>query len=217
MAGLALFDVKQEYAYVVVPEILQGDVKNVSGYTLVQDAPVLPLKQVAGYAIMSPPPSQYAMKQVMGYALVRDLIYLASATSVQSLLTIINARTKIPFTLSQLVFGIPVSDSTYSAQGLDTKLVVTAAPGSGYSGSIAVYYGRVDLAALFKNTALLISTTTASTVYAQLSAINTAYSTNFTSDDLLNTTIAAGATSLTLQSNPNSLILKPNSTLKLGS
>lgn len=101
----------------------------------------------------------------------------------ESLLNIVNSDNPIqqPLSASDVVFSDPVEDI---GPNWNTKVTITAVPGSRYTGSVDVCYNRVPLDALNNSVINNIISDTPFTPELILSLLNASRDTNFTLSDM---------------------------------
>lgn len=177
-------------------DTLGGTLRSVLGY-VVQNTPVGgTLRNIQGYAAQSVPALQ---KPIGGNT---------------SLYTFINIASTFKWTTTNSALGSPVSDD--SVAGVNTSIVLTARPVSGYKGSLVLRYRRRDLLDAFQSQQAVIQSPSADTsVHALLGTINTAYGYELTTSDLEDTAVLAGATSLTLVVASGSYMFVPGTQITL--
>jgi hypothetical protein len=99
----------------------------------------------------------------------------------QILLDLINNEEGSELTLSMVTFGVP----TALIGQVNTQIMVSAAQGSQFSGSVVVTYNRVNLGSIPGNRSKLFSVGQATHISDLIPAINAAYQINLTSADYI--------------------------------
>ncbi len=105
----------------------------------------------------------------------------------QILIDQINEDNTTTFTPALLEFGVPATD----AGAKNTKVVITAAVGSGYTGTRDIFYNRVDLATVPGARSTIFQVGNADQLSELVPEINTAYGINLTTDDFTEAAIPA--------------------------
>lgn len=101
----------------------------------------------------------------------------------ESLLNLINADNPIqqPLTAADVVFSDPIEDI---GENWNTKVIVTAVPGSRYTGSVEVCYNRVPLDALNNSVINEVISDVPFTPEMILNLLNSSRDTTFTLSDM---------------------------------
>lgn len=110
-----------------------------------------------------------------------------SLAPAQILVDQINDDNSSSFTTALFNFGVPAADGGAK----NTKIVLTAAGGSGYSGTRDIYYNRVDLATVPGNRGTTFQVGDAETLAELIPEINTLYGINLTAADYNDVAIPA--------------------------
>lgn len=195
----------------VTKEPLTSTTRSVRAVAITRDPAQLQLRNVRGFALTAAP-QQLNLRNVRGFVL-SAASKAPPAAGIQAMLWLINQNAKQVFTLSQISIGSPAASSDPRA---NSQVVVSALPGSGYGGSITLYYNRRTLASVFSNTAWLLPTISSdTTIKALIPQINSAYGVNLDPTDVVDAPVKAGATSLTLQAASTSYVFQPGDALKL--
>lgn len=175
----------------------------------------LTLRNIQGYAFETPLPSA-TLRNVQGYAFetVAQTLNL-SVTGDLALYQLINNNSKYTsWSASNSVLGTPSADS--SKQNCNTVVNLRALPASGYSGNINLYYNRRPISDAI-NTSVSLGTIASNTdVWTLLPTINSKYGTHLTTNDVVNASVSAGATTLLLVASSTSYMFLPGSTTSAG-
>ena len=109
-------------------------------------------------------------------------------TNEKIILDLLNEQNGASLPDSAVTFGAPTE---LVAGEIGTELVVTAASGSGYKGSVTVKYNRVPLSFMNTNEPNLVLETEAKTAHGLIDALNTAFGIQLTVDDLVDSALPA--------------------------
>lgn len=177
-----------------------------------------------------------SLRNITGYALVKAVAPLSNKISVRNevllvaygklrtvtrskigkllLLDMINEQTPEVFTTNDLTFDSPVTNAVAGEK--NTKVTVTSAVGSSWSGSITFQYNRFNFDQYFPDTAWKLTILAATTVHSLIPAINAAYGCNLVTDDLVDHVVSANATVLKITASSESYMFIPGTTVQLG-
>lgn len=171
----------------------------------------LVLRNIQGFAFESPLP-QLVLRNLQGYAFQRAKLALPlSVTGDQALYQLINNNSKYnSWSASNSTLGTPAASS--AQPNANTVVNLAALSASGYGGNIDLYYNRRPLSDAFPNQLALTPPGSNSTIYNQLSMINSVYSLNLTQQDVNDGPVSAGATRITLTAASGSWLFTPGST-----
>lgn len=157
--------------------------------------------------------NQVNMRMVSLSYLVRAIPSFA-ATGANILRTAINNESFVKFDTSTLAISAPTALA--SGKNYNTSIVLTPIGLAPYSGSHTFRYRRTDMLRYFADVSWKLNITAATTLYAQIAAINTAYGCNFVQGDLVDQAIPAGRTYLVIVAAATSYLFLPGSILNLG-
>ncbi len=124
-----------------------------------------------------------------------------SQSSADILLAVINQANGTSETLSTVSFGSPQPMPAGSVR--DTSVVVSAVAGGGRTGSVTVYFDRINLNTLFSLQPLYIVATNPQTTWDLVPILNNVFGLGLQTTDILQTNITSNT--VTLQADPNSL------------
>jgi hypothetical protein len=192
-------------------------VRNVKAVAFASDLGVT-LRNIQGYAFETVPPGA-AVRNIQGYAFESVKLPLPlNVAGNLALYALINTLTiaATPWSTSNSTLGVPSALSTPLAGGQNTTVSLTAQTSSGYSGSMNFSYTRRNLSDAFPNPISITPPSSATTVWALLSMINSAYSVNLTTADVVNNPVAAGALSVNLVAAASSWMFIPGTTALVG-
>ena len=131
-----------------------------------------------------------------------------------NLLAKINAQNSTAFKAEDITFGVP---SVVTGERRNTKIAVNAQVSSGHSKSQVVYYDRIKLDHVIKDTtAITLDMTGITSVHALLPQLNAFYKLALVPADIVQKTIRPGDTSFILTIAPTSLYLRPASQVQFG-
>lgn len=147
---------------------------------------------------------------LLGVAVVRD----KSKTGKQALLDLINVETSDTFTFAKVTFAPPAVNAVAGQR--NTSVELTALEGAGYLGKATLKYTRYNFVEYFTDISWKLNITADTTLYAQLAAINTAYASNLTVDDVVDAVILSGASGIVMTASANSYTFVPGSTATIG-
>ncbi len=109
-------------------------------------------------------------------------------TNEKIILDLLNEQNGASLPDSAVTFGTPTE---LVAGEIGTELVVAAASGSGYKGSVTVGYSRVPLSFMRTYESVLVLETEAKTAHGLIDALNTAFGIQLTVDDLVDSALPA--------------------------
>lgn len=216
----ATFNLRQLSGYAAVPDPALFGVKQVAPFALVPDRGTVQMLRAQGM-VAARAPGIVQMLRATGYVAMHQqggAVWKLSTAA--AMLYLVNKATKVAFNATDVTYGVPAADSTYTAtKGLDTVVAVKAAAGGAYSGSYNVYYRRMPIGSYFcqyQTTTLLFSVgSSATTISALLPALNAAYGMNFVASDIVDGPVAANATKITLTAAANHVLFTASS-IQLG-
>ncbi len=122
----------------------------------------------------------------------------SSATIALALINLANGTSE---TLETVSLGIPQPMATGSIR--DTSVVVTAIAGGGRTGSVTVYYDRMDLGKLFAMQPFYLVATNPQSTWDLIPVINAVFGLGLQTTDIIKTTITG--TTVSIQADPASL------------
>lgn len=187
----------QAVLWVTLPT--QGSVRQLNAYTLQQSS------------------TQGAVRQINGYTL--QLNRKPPITGgLAGLWPLIVADASIALVQSQLSVSAPFADSSQSGCNTGVTVAPLGALLNQYSGHANLYYNRRSFADAFliSGTQWLLGTiTTATTIRALLSSINSAYAIALDPTDVNDGPVPAGTTQLTLTAATTSYVFQPGTTVLL--
>lgn len=105
-------------------------------------------------------------------------------SSTNQVFDLINAENSTTFNSGQISLGVPSVNGDVS-KDKNTALIVTALGGSGYTGSLTVYYNRLDIGDFAIRKTPEISLDLVTTKAEMVSAFNTYYSCNITDTEIV--------------------------------
>lgn len=175
----------------------------------------LVLRNIQGFAFESPLP-QLVLRNLQGYAFQRAKLALPlSVTGDQALYQLINNNSKYnSWSASNSTLGTPAASS--AQPNANTVVNLAALSASGYGGNINLYYNRRSLSDAFPNQFALNPPASDSTIYNQLSMINSVYSLNLTQQDVNDGPVPAGSTKITLTAASGSWLFLPGTSVVAG-
>lgn len=204
-------NVAEIHGYALTHPTLQVKVAEIHGYALVASTRPSAIRSLQGYAL-GVPPQTVGIRALNGYALV-TINPLPKVTGKAALMTMILAAGKTVRPESHFSLGVPEvyndPNAAYSA-----RVPLTALPVSQLTGSMYFYYNRVPLNRIGDLGSLTIGSAT--TTHGLITAINTATGLALTTDDIVDTPITSGATTVTLVAASTSYMFIPDSTLTYG-
>jgi hypothetical protein len=189
-------------------------IRNVTATMVASDVGVT-LRNIQGFAFESVPPAM-VLRNLQGFAFekVQFALPLSVAGNLALYQLINNNSIYTSWSASNSTLGTPAADSTHS--NCNTVISLTAQEASGYSGSINLYYNRQPLSVAISASISLGSIPAATTIWALLPTINTKYSLNLTTQDVVNGTVPAGAVAIVLTAASGSWLFQPGSTAVAG-
>jgi hypothetical protein len=161
--------------------------------------------------------AQGALRKVGGYIAIQPAAALPNIFGLlgpAALLAAINKTFALTFVASDLTFGTP---SAVTGRTKNSQVAITATATNNYQGSQTLVYDRYDISTVLaaKDTSVLPSST-ATTISARLPGINTQYGLNLVAGDIVDGTVAANATGLTLTIASGSYLYSPATTVRIG-
>ena len=130
----------------------------------------------------------------------------------QILIQLINFDNGTSLTPDAVTFGLPA----VSGGVRNTKLTVTAAPGSFYTGSVDILYNRVDLATVPGVRSTVFTVATATKISDLIPQINAAYQLNLQPEDFIDGPLPAFTNNIPNEQKSFDLIAGPNSLIYVG-
>ncbi len=124
-----------------------------------------------------------------------------SLSSLEILLAVVNNANGSTETSSTVSFGNPQPMPAGSVR--DTSVVVSAVAGGGRTGSVTIYYDRINLNTLFSLQPLYVVATSPQTTWDLIPILNNVFGLGLQTTDILQTNITSNT--VTLQADPNSL------------
>ena len=132
-----------------------------------------------------------------------------------ALLNAINSEFGKSFTTATLSIGSP--QVVPGDDPANSKVSITALPGSQLSGSMDIYYNRRDISDLFSQiNAAGFSLAGHSSVHGLLNAFNTQFGLAITPEEFVDSSITGGQTSITVTAAPTSIWFYPGTQAVLG-
>lgn len=144
---------------------------------------------------------------------------MTAPTSKQALLACLNQTNGRNVPMEDVVFSLPTAGTL---AGYNSKITVTAAPGSGYVGSGDYHYNRLALTWLEVENNILLDSETSYRISDLVAILNGVHRTGLTAEDILNwdepvPALEAGhPITVTLIAHPDSYAWKDSLTLVLG-
>lgn len=169
-------------------------VRQASVYVLAAPAAVAKVRQAAIYVLVEPQAT--APKGVTGE---------------DGLLALINKVTSVVLDFNKISLGNPIE---VSGQERNTQIAVLGKVSGGYSGSYNVLFNRLPIAQGVAPGSH-IAANTVTKVHDLIGLLNTASGMVLTARDLVNDTITAGQTDITLTAASTSLFFVPGSTVAI--
>lgn len=172
------------------------------------------IRHIGGYALVSPI-TDVNVRHLGGYALVAVPTTLdRTKTGKELLLAMMLKETTVAFQESNLVFAVP--QSSVGLYDKNTKISVTSV-NVPYQGTAVFFYNRIEFDTYFPDKTWKLNISTATTVFALLPAINAAYGCKLTELDVVDRVVTENVTGLVLTASATSFLLKPGSTVQIGS
>lgn len=207
--------VRRVFAQILTTDYRSITVRRIVGQALeVEDRP-LNVRAVRGsYIQLANDPAN--LRTVRGAYLVVDEVLPNFLQDFKAnLLAKINAQNNTSFKVADVTFGVP---STAVGQRRNTQIAVNALVSSGHSSSQVVYYDRIKLDHVIKDTtAITLNMTGITSVHELLPQINAFYKLALVPADVMQKTIRPGETSFILTVAPTSLYFKPATQVQFGS
>lgn len=134
----------------------------------------------------------------------------------------INIENSTELLVSDFVFSLPEA-ATLSFSDINTKVVISPKPTSGYFGTREIFYKRMSIADILQNEDVEILTTTEVDLEEIITQINTKFGINLTADDYVNVTLPTvdpldpdAVLTVTVAINPDSYLFMGTTNLVLG-
>lgn len=207
--------VRRVFAQVLTTDYRTTTIRRVIGQTIEIENKPVNIRTVRGYYLqLANDPVN--LRTIRGHYLVVDEVIPNVLTDFKAnLLAKINAQNNTTFKVADVTFGIP---SVVTGERRNSKITVNAQVSSGHSKSQVVYYDRIKLDHLIKDTtAITLDMTGITSVHALLPQINAFYKLALVPADVLQKTIRPGESSFILTIAPTSLYFKPATQVQFGS